>query len=177
MPRKVSIAAITAFVLCLGLLAGCSGRTDTSQSFKKPVVLETENYPKQIGYEAQDSGSSGHAARVAFSQIGLIVWGQYYTLPAGDYIAEFRIKPGSLPAVKAPLVALSVAAGGVKNVGVTNNLALKVLTAKQLPPAYTYASIPVKFHSNGEQDLEFRIQILDPGVFLWSDYVKISKRN
>ncbi len=170
---RLALALAAAFLLCL--LPGCTGQPTKTGSFNSPAILQTEDYPKQIGYDVKDSASSGGRARVSFSKTGLIVWGQYLTLPAGRYVAEFRVKAGSLPANPDPVLALMVTSGGVTNVGVTANLALTTLTAAHLKPLYRYAVIPVAFTSSGDTDLEFRVQVLQPGAFVWSDYIKITK--
>lgn len=169
------MVVITALI-CLSLLSGCGASRNSQPNPPLPITLQTEDYPKQIGYEAVDSSSSGNKTRVSFSKIGLISWGQYLPLPAGKYTAEYRIKIGEMPAGKKPLVAVSVTSGGVTNVGVTKDLAIKILTAKQLVPLYRYKTIPLQFSTQGDIDFEFRVQVLDPDVFIWSDYVKISKR-
>lgn len=165
--------AILIFGLCISicLISGCGGRKPVFQK----TTYETEIYPKQVGYEVIDSTASRGKARFAYRQTGLLAWGQYQTLGEGRYIAQFRLMTGEADSTD-PIAALSVTSGGVTHAGQTKNLALKVLKPKQVAP-YRYVDIPVSFTTDSATDIEYRIQILRPDVFVWSDYVKITKES
>ncbi len=169
---RTSVIYTSLFLLCL---PGCAGQTSSQAAPAKPILLQTEDYPKQIGYDVKDSASSGGQARVSFSKVGLLVWGQYLTLPPGKYVAAFRLKTGGLPAGTEPALALSVTSGGITNGGVTDNLALKTLDPAHLKPLYRDVTVPVTFTTEGSTDLEFRVQALRPELFVWSDYVMVTK--
>lgn len=166
--RKITL--ICGFCLLVCLLSGCGGKPPVFQN----TTYETEAYPKQVGYDVADNAASKGEARFSYQQTGLLVWGQYQTLDKGRYTAVFRLMIGETKS-NDPVVALSISSGGITQVGQTKSLAMKVLRPAGLKPAYRYVEVPLSFSTDPATDIEYRVQVLRPDVFVWSDNIKISK--
>ena len=116
-----------------------------------------------------DSASQGRAALTRRQgQGGLVLWGQYDRLPAGEYEAGFVIKLDKVSG-DGPVARLDVAHRQGSRV-----LASREIRADDLPPGlYHRVELPFTLERAAE-DLECRVNFFPGGADLYVDYVEIT---
>jgi len=93
------------------------------------------------------------------------IWGQYISLPPGDYKASFRIMASSAGEDRVATLEVTREAGKV--------IERRVVSGDQFNSADTFEDITIPFHlSRKSRQMEFRIWV-HPGALLWVDRIKV----
>jgi hypothetical protein len=134
------------------------GSAASPQAAGAQLIYEAEDYSHPPGQVRQDSQASGGKAVVVDRQApaGNIIYGQYDYLPAGSYLARFRLRLADVGG-QGPVARLEVAKGGGQVV------ASRQVTPKDLSgDGYQELELPFSLEQ-ADKDLECRVAFL-PGV-------------
>lgn len=146
------------------------GRHRVSGGQGAQLIYQAVEYNHPPGQVSEDPQAlSGRAVLVpAASPGGQVIYGQYDYLPAGSYLARFRLRLAQAVG-QGPAVRLDVAAGGGKV------LASRQVGPGQLPPGGGYQELDLPFRlEQADKDMEFRVDFI-PGVAdVWVERVTVS---
>jgi len=137
---------------------GGQAASSQAEAASAELIYEAEDYCHPPGQVYSDDQASGGRAVVVQRQTpaGNVIYGQYDYLPAGGYLARFRLRLAAVQG-KGPVARLDVSKGGGKV------LASRQVTPKDLP-GDGFAEIEVAFTlDQADKDLECRVAFI-PGV-------------
>lgn len=133
------------------------------------LIYEAEDYRHPPGQTREDAQASGGRAVLVERQApaGDIVYGQYDFLPAGDYVARFRLRLAGVSGI-GPVARLDVARGGGRVLA-----SRQVKTADLGGPAYQDVEVPFRLE-RADKDMECRVAFLPGAADLYIDRISIA---
>lgn len=163
MTKKIRNILLFVFVIFLIYIAAVLPATIISNSH----IYEAETLTNKTGEILESSDASGGFQRFFSSdESGFVIFGPYVKIPVGDYFASFRLKTDSKYSQE-PIAILDVFSLG------TGEINKKKIYAKDFKYSNLYQSFVVQFKSDGNSNIEFRIN-KSIGSNLWVDSITIS---